>query len=49
MAKKSDAKKRKAARKKLHNWLVRIAISVTVIVFLAFMIIPLFLEPRVVS
>lgn len=49
MAKKSEAKKRKAANKKFRKWLVRIAIIVTVIVFLAFMIIPLFMGPKMVS
>ncbi len=45
---KNSAKKRKTARKNLYKWAVRIAIIVMVLVFLAFMIFPMFVGPKAI-
>lgn len=45
---KSSAKKRKAAQKKYNKIVVRIAITVLILVFLSFMIIPLFMGTKTI-
>lgn len=47
-SKKNTAKLRKARKRQLSKWVVRIAIITLVLVFLAFMIIPLFSSPKAV-
>lgn len=45
---KSVAKQRKARNKQMNKWVVRVAIVLLILVFLAFMIVPLFSSPKIV-
>lgn len=43
---KRNAKQRKAARKRMRGWIVRVAVILLALSFLAFMIVSLFSAPR---
>lgn len=45
---KNNAKRKKAIRKSLYKWTVRIAVIVLMLVFLAFMIYPMFIGQKTV-
>ena len=45
--KKSPAKQKKAAQKRMRKWIVRIAVFMLLLAFLAFMTVVLFSPPKV--